>query len=337
MADVTALAAARHSLLGKLGWDAEADGLFGAPPITVIVGEEVHASMLKALALIGFGRKRVMVVPADAQGRMIPSQIPKVSGPAIICAQLGNVNSGACDPVDEICDVALSIDAWVHVDGASGLWAAATPLRRHLVEGASRAHCWATDAHKWLNTPQDCGIAVVRDPQALHKAMTISAAYYRVPGRRDPIEWCPGLSRRASGIEVWAALRFLGKQGLAEQIETTCKLAEHFAEQLPNAGCEFLNDIVLNQILVSFGDDELTQRVIDGVQQEGVCWCGGTLWRGRKAMRISVFSWATTREDIEKSADSVIAKSLEMRTCRSEGQASVYRYGVAVGLGHDKL
>jgi glutamate/tyrosine decarboxylase-like PLP-dependent enzyme len=318
MADVTALAAARHSLLNRAGWDVEADGLFGAPPITVIVGEEVHATMLKALALIGFGRKRVVVVPADAQGRMIPSQIPKVAGPTIICTQLGNVNSGACDPIDEICDVALSMDAWVHVDGAFGLWAAATPLRKHLVEGVSRAHSWATDGHKWLNTPQDCGIAVVRDAQALHKAMTISAAYYGIPGRRDPMQWCPESSRRARGIEVWAALRFLGKQGLAGQIETTCALAEAFAGLLRNAGCEILNDVVLNQVLVAFGDDERTQRVIDGVQQDGVCWCGGTLWRGRKAMRISVCSWATTREDIERSAESIIAKSLEISGSCSE-------------------
>ena len=307
MADVTALVAARHSLLRKAGWDAEADGLFGAPPITVIVGEEVHATMLKALALVGFGRNRVLTVPSDHQGRLIVKAIPKVAGPAIICAQLGNVNSGACDPIDEICDTAQEIEAWVHVDGAFGLWAAAAPARKHLLAGLSRADSWATDGHKWLNTPQDCGIAIVRDAMALHRAMTISAAYYGTPGRRDPMQWCPESSRRARGIEVWAALRYLGKRGVGEQIEHSCELAVKFATLLKDGGCEVLNDVVLNQVLVAFKDDDMTQKVIEAVQEEGVCWCGGTIWKNKKAMRISVCSWATRPEDVEMSAHSIIA------------------------------
>jgi glutamate/tyrosine decarboxylase-like PLP-dependent enzyme len=306
MADVTALAAARQALLEEAGWDVEANGLFGAPPINVIVGEEVHATMLKALGLIGFGRARVNIVPSDAQGRMIAARIPRLSGPTIICAQLGNVNSGSCDPIGEICDQAQREATWVHVDGAFGLWAAASPKTRHLVEGYERADSWATDGHKWLNTPQDCGIAFVRNPQALQKAMAISAAYYGVPGRRDPMQWCPESSRRARGVELWAALKHLGREGIAEQIEKSCELANYFALLLENGGCSVLNEVVLNQVLVAFGNDEQTQHVVEAVQKEGVCWCGSTIWRGRNAMRISVCSWATTREDIELSAQSII-------------------------------
>jgi glutamate/tyrosine decarboxylase-like PLP-dependent enzyme len=306
MANVAALAAARHALLRKTGWDVEGDGLFGAPAISVIVGEEVHATMLKAIALIGFGRNRVHTIPADSQGRMKPSKIPRLPGPVIVCTQLGNVNTGACDPVGEICDAVQAMDAWVHVDGAFGLWAAAAPTRKHLAQGVASADSWATDAHKYLNVPQDSGVVIVRDAESLHRAMSISAAYLNSGSHRDPMEWGPESSRRARGVEIWAALRSLGSQGVAELIERTCRHASRFAAGLREAGFEVLNEVVLNQVLVCFGDDERTTRVIQGIQAEGTCWCGGTVWKGRKAMRISVSSWATTEADVETSLEAMI-------------------------------
>jgi glutamate/tyrosine decarboxylase-like PLP-dependent enzyme len=308
MADVTALAAARLSVLQKVGWDVEGDGLFGAPPVSVIVGEEVHATMLKALAILGLGRKRIHTVPTDGQGRMDPTLIPRLQGPVIICAQVGNVNTGACDPVTEICEVAREIDAWIHVDGAFGLWAAVSPQRRHLVQGIALADSWATDAHKWLNVPQDSGIAIVRDPLLLQHAMYITAAYYPEPAqRRDPMKWGPESSRRARAVEIWAALRSLGRSGVAGLVERMCLHAAAFANGFRAAGYEVLNDIVLNQVLVSFGDDQTTARTIAAIQEEGTCWCGGTVWRGRKAMRVSVSSWATTRSDVEESLAAMLA------------------------------
>jgi len=305
MADVTALAAARNALLCNVGWDVESNGLFGAPPISVIVGDEVHATMLKGLALLGFGRDRVHRVSTDGQGRMRASRIPRTDSPTVICAQLGNVNSGACDPITDICEIAKDRGGWVHVDGAFGLWAAAAPARRHLVKGLQQADSWATDGHKWLNTPQDCGIAIVRDKEALRRAMAINAAYYGPLEKREPMQWCPESSRRARAIELWAALRNLGRNGIAKQVERTCIHASAFAEGLRAAGHRILNEVVLNQVLVSFGSDEHTQRVITQVQQDGVCWCGGTIWQGKKAMRISVSSWATTEEDVRRSVAAI--------------------------------
>jgi glutamate/tyrosine decarboxylase-like PLP-dependent enzyme len=306
MGDVTALAAARHAVLGEAGWDVESDGLFGAPPITVIVGECVHATMIKALAMLGLGGRRVVVVPADAQGRMIAGKIPRVRGPAIVCAQAGNVNTGAFDPISAICEAARDSGAWVHVDGAFGLWAAASPERKHLVEGMGNADSWATDAHKWLNAPYDCGIAMVRRAETLRRAMAIGASYYPdSAGRREPMQWGPESSRRSRAVEVWAALKSLGADGVAALVERTCRYAEAFAIGLRAAGFEVLNDVVLNQVLVSFGDDETTTRVVAAVQAEGTCWCGATSWSGRKAMRISVSSWATADSDVERSLDAI--------------------------------
>lgn len=306
MADFTALAAARTSVLAREGWDVENNGLFGAPPITVIVGEEVHATMLKALALLGFGRGPVHFVPADSQGRMKASEIPRLDGPIIICTQVGNVNTGSCDPVGEICEIAAD-RAWVHVDGAFGLWAAASPKYEHLVKGIELADSWATDAHKWLNVPYDSGIAMVRDSDALRRAMSISASYYPEPSPlREPMQWGPESSRRARAIEIWAALRSLGTSGVADLIDRTCRHAQAFAEGFREAGYHVLNDVVLNQVLVSFGDDEATRRVIDAIQSEGTCWCSGTIWKGRRAMRVSVSSWATTESDVEQSLEAIL-------------------------------
>jgi glutamate/tyrosine decarboxylase-like PLP-dependent enzyme len=308
MADVTALAAARLSVLQRVGWDVDGDGLFGAPPISVIVGEEVHATMLKALAILGLGSKRIHVISTDAQGRMKSTAIPRLKEPVIVCTQVGNVNTGDCDPVAEICQVAHEMGAWVHVDGAFGLWAAVSPLRQHLVPGLALADSWATDAHKMLNVPQDSGIAIVRDRSLLQRAMSITAAYYPEPSkRRDPMKWGPESSRRARAVEIWAALRSLGKRGVGELVERMCQHAATFASGFRSAGYEVLNDVVLNQVLVSFGDDQTTTRIIDAIQEDGTCWCGGTIWKGRKAMRISVSSWATRKSDVEQSLTAMLA------------------------------
>ncbi|HET8627535.1 MAG TPA: pyridoxal-dependent decarboxylase [Thermomicrobiales bacterium] len=306
MANFSALAAARHAVLARAGWDVEADGLCGAPPVTVVVGAEVHPSVLKALGLLGLGRERVVRAPADGQGRIRAEALPPLDGPAIVCAQVGNVNTGACDPVGEICARVRGTGAWVHVDGAFGLWAAAAPARAHLVAGVAAADSWATDAHKWLNVPYDSGLAFVRDGAALRAAMAATAAYLPTSDVRQPDQYTPELSRRARGTEIWAALRSLGRVGLADLVERCCRHAARLADGLREAGYDILNDVVLNQVLVAFGDDARTRRVIAGLQVDGTCWCGGTIWRGRAAMRISVSSWATTADDIERSLAAIL-------------------------------
>jgi glutamate/tyrosine decarboxylase-like PLP-dependent enzyme len=306
MANFSALAAARHAVLTRIGWDPDADGMFGAPPVTIVVGEEVHVSVLKALGLLGFGRQRVVRVPVDGHGRMRAEAFPTLRGPAIVCMQAGNVNTGAFDPAHEICAIAHAADAWVHVDGAFGLWAAAAPERAHLVEGVGDADSWAIDAHKWLNVPYDSGIAFVRDASALSAAMGTTAAYLATSDMREPDQFTPEMSRRARGVEVWAALRSLGREGLAQMIARSCRQAERFATGLAAAGYEVLNDVVLNQVLVSFGSAEQTRRVIAELQADGTCWCGGTDWQGHPAMRISVSSWATTDDDVERSLAAIV-------------------------------
>lgn len=310
MANFTALAAARHAVLRAVGWDVEGQGLFGAPPITVVVGEEVHVSLLKALSLLGLGRDRVVRVPVDDQGRMRADALPALSGPTIVCIQAGNVNSGAFDPAGEICRVAHEAGAWVHVDSAFGLWAGAAPERAHLVAGVDQADSWATDAHKWLNVPYDSGLVFCRERRHLRAALSHIRAAYLLDGEpnqpREPMELTPEMSRRARGIEVWAALHSLGRSGLAEMIERCCRLATRFAAKLSAAGFEILNEVTLNQVLVSFGDDAFTNRVIRAVQQEGTLWAGGTVWHGRAAMRISVSSWATTVSDVDRCVDEII-------------------------------
>ncbi len=306
MANFAGLAAARHTVLARAGWDVEADGLFGAPPITVVVGGEAHPSVVKVLGMLGMGRSRVVRVPVDGQGRMIPSRIPRLSGPAIVCLQAGNVNTGGFDPAVEICARARESGAWVHVDGAFGLWAAASPKYAHLVEGFADADSWATDAHKWLNVPYDSGLAFVRDSEALKGAMSLVAPYLPRGEHREPSQYTPELSRRARGVEIWAALKSLGRSGLADLIERTCRHAARFAEVLRERGYEVLNDVVLNQVMVSFGDPARTRDVIDRVQRDGTCWCGPTEWQGRTAMRISVSSWATRDEDVERSLAAIL-------------------------------
>jgi glutamate/tyrosine decarboxylase-like PLP-dependent enzyme len=305
-ANFSALAAARHALLARAGWDVEAHGLFGAPPLTVVVGDEVHASAQKALSLVGFGRDRVVRVPVDAQGRMRLEAFPDVDDRTIVCVQAGNVNSGAFDPISKICERAHSNGAWVHVDGAFGMWAAAAPARAHLARGVEDADSWATDAHKWLNVPYDSGLVFTRNADALRSAMSAGGAYLAQDEDRVPYQYTPDFSRRARGIEVWAALRQLGRSGLADLIERTCRYAGQFAEGLRAAGHRVLNDVVLNQVLVSFGSPERTREVIARVQRDGTCWCGGTVWQGNTAMRISVSSWATTEADVQRSLAAIL-------------------------------
>lgn len=307
MANFSALAAARHAVLHRAGWDVEADGLLAAPPVTVIVGAEAHATLTKALGLLGLGRNRVIRVPVDSQGRMRAEAMPAFAGPAIVCTQAGNINTGSFDPIGEICEAAHAHGAWVHVDGAFGLWAAAVPTMAHLTAGISEADSWATDFHKWLNLPYDSGLTLVRDPETLRAAMAVTAEYLPTQiDARNPSDYTPELSRRARGVEAWAALRSLGRQGIRDLVERTCGHARRFAEGLAAAGHRILNQVVLNQVLVSFGDAEATLRVISELQAEGTCWCGSTVWQGQTAMRISVSSWATTSQDVERSLDSML-------------------------------
>ncbi|HEV2289976.1 MAG TPA: aminotransferase class V-fold PLP-dependent enzyme [Candidatus Acidoferrales bacterium] len=306
MANFTALAAARHRVLRNAGWDTEADGLFGAPPIEVIVSEEAHYTISTALRLLGLGANRVRKIPTDNQGRMradaLAATLRGGKGPCIVCAQAGNVNTGAFDPINEIAECAKERGAWLHVDGAFGLWAAASPKYAALVRGAEKADSIATDAHKWLNVPYDCGVAFCADEAAHRGAMSLAAAYIvATESERDPHEFVPEESRRARAVPVYAALRSLGREGYAELIERNCRQARRFADALRTAGYEVLNDVVLNQVLVSFGTAEQTQRTIAAIQEDGTCWCGGTVWQGKTAMRISVSNWSTTDEDVEQS------------------------------------
>ena len=306
MANFCGLAAARHAILAKQGWDVEAHGLFGAPSISVVVSEEVHVSLLKALSMLGLGRERVKRVPVDMQGRINPSQMPEIDQSTIICLQAGNVNSGAFDPAAEVCALARKAGSWVHIDGAFGLWAAAAPGRAALASGAEMADSWALDAHKWLNVPYDSGIAICREEAHLRAALSYEAAYLIQGDRREPGNYTPEMSRRARGVEVWAALLSLGRSGLADLIERSCRHAARFANVLSASGYRVLNEVCLNQVLVSFGTPENTRRVIQAVQDEGICWCSGTTWQGQTAMRISVSCWATTEEDVERSLETIL-------------------------------
>jgi glutamate/tyrosine decarboxylase-like PLP-dependent enzyme len=319
MAHFTCLAAARHRVLVDAGWDVEADGLFGAPPIRLLVGAKAHTTVFAALRMLGLGSRRVELVAADDQGRMRASELARVlsggAGPAIVIAQVGEVNTGAIDDMPAIARLAREHDAWCHVDGAFGLWAAASPTLRGLVEGVAEADSWATDAHKWLNVPYDCGIAVVGDRTAHAAAMNSFAGAEYIPppqhDERQAAEWVPEFSRRARGFAVYAALRELGRGGVAALIERCCRCARVMAEELArDPRVTVLNDIVLNQVLVRFETDgtNVTDDVIAAVQREGTCWMSGTEWAGQPAMRISVCNWRTTEDDIRSSARAILAR-----------------------------
>lgn len=314
MANLIGLAAARHHLLARAGWDVEANGLFGAPRIKVLVGQERHATIDRALRFLGLGRSSIVEIPADAQGRMRPDRLAAAmadtagDGPLIVCAQVGNVNTGACYPMREICQVAHERDAWVHVDGAFGLWAAAAPSRRQLVDGAELADSWATDGHKWLNVPYDSGFAFCAHPHAHQAAMSLSASYLTTTGGRNGADWTPESSRRARAFPVWAALRSLGRTGVAELVEGSCARARQFAEILaadPNVSV--LNDVVLNQVLVRIADnDERTRQVAAAVQASGATWLGTTVRDGATALRISVSDHATSPADVTTAAEQIL-------------------------------
>jgi glutamate/tyrosine decarboxylase-like PLP-dependent enzyme len=308
MANFVALASARHALLARLGWDVEARGLYGAPEIRVIVSEETHVTVLKALSLLGLGRERIIRVPTDRQGRLRIDNLPPLDDRTLVCLQAGNVNTGGFDPVAEACRRARQAGAWVHVDGAFGLWALTHPRFATLTEGVAEADSWATDAHKWLNVPYDNGIVLVRRAADIRAAMSVSAAYLAegVGADREPSHYTPESSRRARGVDIWAALLSLGRDGVADLVERTCRHARTFAEALKGHGFEILNDVVLNQVLVSFGSPETTRAVIARLQAGGVCWCGGTVWQGHTAMRISVSNWATTDADVQTSIEAMV-------------------------------
>jgi glutamate/tyrosine decarboxylase-like PLP-dependent enzyme len=314
MANFTCLAAARHAVLKRAGWDVEEEGLPGAPAINLVTSEEAHITIDVAMRYLGFGTRRLLRVATDDQGRMRTDALRRLTvnleGPTIICAQAGNVNTGSFDPLREVAEVAARTGAWLHIDGAFGLWARTSRRLRALADGIELADSWATDAHKWLNVPYDCGVAIVRDAEAHRNSMTSTAAYLvQTSGvERDEVDWVPEFSRRGRGLPVYAALRNLGRNGLEEMIERSCSLARAMADLLRRGpGVEILNDVVLNQILVRFeDDDEATRRVIAGVQEEGTCWLGGTTWQGRAAMRVSFSNWSTREEDVERSAAAIL-------------------------------
>jgi glutamate/tyrosine decarboxylase-like PLP-dependent enzyme len=310
MAHVTALAAARHHVLAQAGWDVAQDGLAGAPPIRVVVGAKRHVTIDRALRLLGIGAASLEVVPADDQGRMRVDALRLGDGPTIVCGQAGEVNTGAFDDLDAIADIATEAGAWFHLDGAFGLWAAASPRLRHLLRGSERADSWATDGHKWLNVPYDSGLAFCAHPEAHRAAMGVTASYLvhaEDKRERDQVDWTPEFSRRARGFPIYAAIRSLGRAGVAEMIESSCANARRFAEALEAGGATVLNDVVLNQVLVRIGDGDHTRETIARVQQDGTCWLGGTDWMGEHAMRISVSNFRTTPEDVDRSAAAVLA------------------------------
>ena len=319
MANFSGLLAARHAVLSRAGWDVEKQGLQGAPEVHVVIGEEAHATVLSALRLLGLGESRAIRVAADAQGRMIPKALEAalgpLKGPILVAAQAGNVSTGAFDPIDEIATIARAKGAWLHVDGAFGLWAATDPSRRGLLRGVEKADSWATDAHKWLNVPYDSGIVIVKEPAHLSAAITKSAAYLirSETAARDNHDFTPESSRRARGFAVWAAIRSLGRSGIGAMVERCCDLAVRMAERLRADGVTILNDVVLNQVLVRFtpprgGDaDAFTRAVVARIQSDGVLWASGTRRHGADALRISVSNWSTTEADIDRSAEAILS------------------------------
>jgi glutamate/tyrosine decarboxylase-like PLP-dependent enzyme len=318
MANFTALATAVRDVLHRIGWDVDTDGLWGAPRVRVIVGEGRHGTIDRALRLLGMGTGSIVAVPMDGQGRMIVPALAQAlagsDGPTIVCAQAGSVNTGAIDPMGEICDLAHRSGAWVHVDGAFGLWAAASPRLRPMLAGVERADSWAMDAHKWLNVPYDSGLVLCAHPAAHRAAMGVRASYlvHAEGGERDALEYNPEHSRRARGFAVYAAIRALGGTGIADLVERSCALARRFADRLSAAGVEVLNEVVLNQVLVRFhaagGDhDAYTRRVLDLLQNDGTCWMSGTTWNGMAAVRISVSNWSTDQDDVDRSVAAIMA------------------------------
>lgn len=312
IATMCGLAAARHTLLKRLDWDVNTKGLFGAPPFRVVVSRQAHGTVFKALALLGLGKDRVELVPADAQGRMKAHKLPTLDANTLLILQAGNVNTGAFDAFEVICEEARQAGAWVHVDGAFGLWAATSEKRRYLTRGIEKADSWSVDGHKTLNTPYDCGIILCRHREALIEAMQASGAYIQYSDQRDGMIYGPDMSRRARAVEVWAALKYLGRKGVAQLVDGFCENAASFAVALKEEGFRVLNDVVFNQVLVACETPPETQRTLENIQRGGVCWCGGTVWEDRPAIRISVCSWTTTADDVAASIEAFVRARKEV-------------------------
>jgi glutamate/tyrosine decarboxylase-like PLP-dependent enzyme len=306
IATMCGLAAGRYAILKNQGWDVNEDGLFGAPPIRVVVSQQAHGTVFKALALLGLGRNRVELVPADLEGRLDAAYLPKLDSSTLVILQAGNVNSGSFDDFEQACSLAQSAGAWVHIDGAFGLWAAASPNKKHLTKGIEKADSWSVDGHKTLNTPYDCGIILCKNRDALVASMQATGAYIQYSENRDSMLYTPDMSRRARAVELWATLRFLGRIGVAELVDGLCERATQFAEQLAANGFRVLNEVVFNQVLVACDTPAETKATLAGIQASGECWCGGTNWQGKPAIRISVCSWATTSDDVDRSVQAFI-------------------------------
>jgi glutamate/tyrosine decarboxylase-like PLP-dependent enzyme len=306
IATMCGLAAARYALLKNLSWDVNDDGLFGAPPIRVVVGQQAHGTVFKALALLGLGKKRLELIPADSEGRIAVSHLPKLNSSTLVILQAGNVNTGSFDDFEHVCSLAQDAGAWVHIDGAFGLWAAASSNKKHFTQGAEKANSWSVDGHKTLNTSYDCGIILCKNRDALAASMQATGAYIQYSGSRDSMLYTPDMSRRARAVELWATLRFLGRSGVAELVDGLCERATQFAEQLAENGFEILNEVVFNQVLVAGATPTETKAMLARIQASGECWCGETNWRNKPAIRISVCSWATTPEDVTRSVQAFI-------------------------------
>lgn len=298
-ATMCALAAARDELLRRQSWDVHRDGLFGAPPVRVVLGEQAHSSVIKALGLLGIGQRQLYRAPVDEQGRILPERLPPLDGHTLLVVQAGNVNGGAFDPMEALCERANRAGAWVHVDGAFGLWAAASREKKALIAGFERADSWSADAHKTLNAPYDCGVALVRDRAALVRAMQASGSYIQYSDRRDSMLYTPEMSRRARSVELWATLKFLGREGIGALVDELCRNARYFAARLAERGFEVVNDVVFNQVLVQCATDGETDAALKRIQEGGRTWCGGAKWRGRSVIRISVSCWRTTPQDVD--------------------------------------
>ena len=306
VATICGLVAARNEILNNLDWDVNLKGLFSAPKVRIVLGEQAHSSIFKALSLLGFGEEQVEQVPADDQGRLIFDRMPQLDDRTIVIVQAGNVNSGAFDPIDKICDCAIQAGAWVHVDGAFGLWSAASSRTKHLVQGIEKANSWSVDAHKTLNAPYDCGIILCKNREAFATAMQAKGSYIQYSQKRDGMLYTPEMSRRARAVELWATLKSLGKSGIANLVDGLCDHALEFAKQLSNQKFNILNDVVFNQVLVSCDTPEQTQATLANIQLSGECWCGGAVWDGEPVIRISLCSWTTTTEDINRSVTAFV-------------------------------
>ena len=306
IATLCGLAAGRYALLKNLGWDVNANGLFGAPPIRIVVSQQAHASVFKALALLGLGNKSLELIPADPEGRINSACLPPLDLKTLIILQAGNVNSGAFDDFEQVCNLAHAAGAWVHIDGAFGLWAAASPQKRGLTKGIEKANSWSVDGHKTLNSSYDCGIVMCKDRDILTASMQATGAYFQYSDSRDNMLYTPDMSRRSRAVELWATLRFLGRSGIAELVDGLCQQATQFADQLAQNGFQVLNEVVFNQVLVACDTPDETNAVLAGIQASGECWCGGTTWQGKPAIRISVCSWATTSVDVDRSVRAFI-------------------------------